>query len=207
MQSPAQNAIAHEPLLTVSNVSKTYGRYKAIQNVSFTLTGFKPCIIVGPNGCGKSTLLKIIAGLLTPEEGTVTFASEISTRRIGYTSHEPGLYAAMTVEENLVFFKQIVGEIQTIQTILDAWNITSLAHRYVGELSKGQLARVALARAWMGYPGLLVLDEPTAFLDSASITLFIQKIRELQNTPLLIASHDTERLRELDATIFSMGAQ
>lgn len=194
--------------MQIHNVSKSFGHYKALHQVSFSVKAAKPCIIVGPNGAGKSTLLKIIAGLLSPDEGSVTFDDSIKDKPIGYISHEPGLYSSMTVLENISLFRELLREKRTIKEVLDEWNIASLSTRTISELSKGQQARVGLARVCMAAPSLLVLDEPTAFLDADAVKLFIDKIQAIKDgATILIASHDIDRLKNLDATVFNLEAQ
>lgn len=191
--------------IAVSNVSKFFGRFPALKNIFLTVNADEPCVVMGPNGCGKSTLLRLIAGLISPDEGFIQLSPELQRARVGYASHEPGLYGPLSVRENIEFFRSILGERRRPIDILDEWSVGEVAEKPVSELSKGQQARVSIARACMGNPDILVLDEPTAFLDDATVDFFCDTMKELRKRSLIIiATHDAARIGTIGDKLVSL---
>jgi ABC-2 type transport system ATP-binding protein len=127
--------------------------------------------LLGPSGCGKSTLMRSIVGVQIVAAGRVTVLGEPAgsaglRRRVGYVTQSPSVYADLTVRENLVYFRRIVGApAEAVDAAIDAVSLGTHADRLAGSLSGGQRIRVSLAAALLGRPELLVLDEPTVGLD------------------------------------------
>lgn len=175
--------------LTFHNISKSYGSNLALQNFSATM---EPGIyaLLGPNGSGKTTLMNILTDNLRADTGHITFEAEgLETQdikklgvrfreRVGYMPQYPGMYANFTVEQFLWYMaalKDVEGELKRserksrvqseIVQILDAVELSDVAHKKISALSGGMKQRLALAQAILGDPDILVLDEPTAGLD------------------------------------------
>lgn len=177
--------------LAAVRISKRYGKLSILKDLSLEVPHGETLLLLGQNGSGKSTLLRILAGLLAPDSGSIsTSAFPIC----GYMSHDPSLYGNMTLTENLRFFSGISkgGE---LASSIDEWGLSRFQSSFPKDLSRGQLARAALARACLGSPDILLLDEPTAFLDGEGISLLTSAIKKRAgNKTTIIATHDLERI-------------
>ncbi|MEM1578514.1 MAG: ABC transporter ATP-binding protein [Archaeoglobaceae archaeon] len=155
-------------MIICEKISKRFGEKFALRNV--TLEFNKSLAVLGFNGAGKSTLAKIIAGILKPNSGRITvFGRDPSKfveirRKIGIVTHNPMLYRELTVKENLKFFAKVYG-VKNWDWVIDALGIEDKLNSMVSELSRGYLQRIAIARAFMIKPKLLILDEPFSALD------------------------------------------
>lgn len=197
-------------MLEVCQVSKDYGPFHAVSDVSFTASAGEIVGFLGPNGAGKTTTMRLITGYLPPTRGEVkvdglvvrTNALE-AKRRIGYLPEIPPVYPELTVKEYLDFcarLRRIPGK-QRREAVERACQRTALADvrkRVIGHLSKGYRQRVGIAQAILHDPQLLVLDEPTAGLDPRQILETRQLIRELSGNHTVILS--THILPEASAT-------
>ena len=173
---------------------RNYGERAALEDVSFTLPEGATLVAFGPNGAGKTTLLRVLATLLRPHAGVVAvFGMSIPQEawrvrgRIGLLGHEPLLYRELTPRENLRYHARLhgIGE-ERVEEQLDAVSMKSRADEPVRTLSRGMVQRVAVARATLHHPELLLLDEPYANLDPAAIDLV---------EPLIGAGGDPNRPR------------
>ncbi|GHV86782.1 multidrug ABC transporter ATP-binding protein [Spirochaetia bacterium] len=188
-------------MLTVQNVTKTYGSRKAVDNISFTLGDHGILGFLGPNGAGKSTTMNIIAGYSSSAAGTVTVnGHEIlddpigAKKNVGYLPERPPLYPDMTARAYLSFMfdlKKIgLPKKAHIDEICDAVGLGPVQGRIIKNLSKGYQQRVGLAQAMLGNPGLLILDEPTVGLDPVQILEIRSLIRELgKKSAVIFSSH------------------
>ncbi|MGC8675909.1 MAG: ABC transporter ATP-binding protein [Candidatus Micrarchaeia archaeon] len=170
-------------------------------------------VLIGPNGAGKSTLEKTIVGLYAPTSGSVRVfgknpASDAATRsKIGFVGENYALYDTMTAMANLVFFSKLYG-ISTDEAkeragaLLAEFGASEFAHRKIGELSRGTRQKIAVCRALMTEPKVLVLDEPTAFLDPGSAEVLREKLIGMKSTTVVYA---TQRLDELGRISGSVG--
>lgn len=172
--------------LTLTEGGLSRGGVPVLAGVNFTLSAGAALILRGPNGIGKTTLLRAIAGLQPLDFGQITGADET----IAYASHADGVKATLTVRENLTFWAQVFGQ-TSVDTAMQALNLTDLADRLAGNLSAGQKRRLGLARLLVTGRGIWVLDEPTISLDAASVTLFANLIRDhlASGGAALIATH------------------
>ncbi len=187
-------------MVEVSRLTKYYGDFCAIQNVSFTAQRGEILGLLGPNGAGKTTTMRIITGFMPATEGTVAVEgfdvfkeSHEVRRRIGYLPENPPLYNDMTVSSYLKFVGRIKGvsgkEIASaLDGVLEKCSLTEVAHRLVGHLSKGYRQRVGLAQALIHSPPVLILDEPTIGLDPKQIIEIRSLIRELSGDRTVILS-------------------
>ena len=201
-------------MIHVSNLTKYYGDYPAVQNVSFDVPAGKIVGFLGPNGAGKSTTMRILAGYLTATSGNATidgmdvFWDPVEARRrIGYMPENCPLYQEMRVSEYLRFRAGIKGlHGQKRRTRLDfvqqrCW-LTDVTRQIIGTLSKGYRQRVGLADALLTSPPVLILDEPTAGLDPTQIRSARTLIRELGKEHTILLS--THILPEVEMTCDSV---
>ena len=193
------------PLLTLTNIHYSYheltGETKALENISFTVNPGEFIAVVGPSGCGKSTLLSMIAGLIHPEEGTITLDGKSLTcakTRIGYMLQKDHLFEWRTILDNILLGLEIQKNVtketkEHALNLLTTYGLAEFADAKPSQLSGGMRQRAALIRTLVLEPDLLLLDEPFSALDyqtrlnvSADIGHII---RNSQKTALLI-THD-----------------
>ncbi len=176
--------------LEVEGLTRHYGEREALGDVSLSLAAGQTLVVFGPNGAGKTTLLRVLATLLRPHAGNVrVLGSSLPEEawavrgRVGMLGHEPLLYRELTARENLRFHARLhgVGE-ERVQELLDAVAMGTRANEPLRTLSRGMVQRVAVARAVLHDPELLLLDEPHSNLDPAAIELV---------APLIGAETDT----------------
>ena len=190
--------------LAVVDVARHYGRRKALSQVSFTCDAGEIVGLLGPNGAGKSTLLNILATLLAPSRGTIEYGDRTADRGgsevralIGMLGHDLFLYPELTARENLAFFARLYGVADVQGTVTAALTRAGLADRgddLVSGFSRGMRQRVALERALLHDPRLILLDEPFTGLDQASTAALVERLRERQGAGCLIvlATHDLD---------------
>ncbi|QQR91151.1 MAG: heme ABC exporter ATP-binding protein CcmA [Myxococcales bacterium] len=192
--------------LIADNISKRFGSTPVLRDLSFTLEPGTLTLMQGANGSGKSTLLKILALLSAPSSGQVRFSDEYRDlssirRRLGFLGHEPMLYPDLSGLENLSYFASLYDveqRDQRIEELTVALKLENFIHKSVRTYSRGQAQRIALARALVHRPALLLLDEPSTGLDSESslaCTDLIQQQVDAGTTVLLI-THDLNFLAE-----------
>jgi ABC-2 type transport system ATP-binding protein len=189
-------------MIHVQNLTKYYGDYPAVRDVSFSIPKGQIVGFLGPNGAGKSTTMRILAGYLAATSGSATiddidvFWNPVAARRrIGYMPENCPLYPEMRVREYLHFRAGIKGlhgpkRRQRIDYVLGRCWLTDVDRQLVGTLSKGYRQRVGLADALLADPAVLILDEPTSGLDPAQIRETRTLIRELgQEHTLILSTH------------------
>ena len=186
-------------MIEVQHLSKKYGPFTAVDDVSFRAESGEIMGFLGPNGAGKTTTMRIITGYMPATEGKASVAGfDVfdqpleAKRRTGYLPETPPLYPDMTVREYLRFVAKIKGVRGNIEDRVNAvlkktW-VADMANRHCGKLSKGYKQRVGLAQALIHEPEVLVLDEPTAGLDPKQIIETRQLIRELAGTHTIVLS-------------------
>lgn len=190
--------------LVVTDVARHYGRRKALSQISFTCEPGEIIGLLGPNGAGKSTLLNILATLLSPSVGRVQYGDHAGTEagasvraQIGMLGHDLFLYPELTARENLTFFAHLYGlkdVAEIVSAALDRANLIARADDYVGGFSRGMRQRVALERALLHGPRLILLDEPFTGLDQASTAALVARLQERQRAGCMIvlATHDLD---------------
>ncbi|MGN1183782.1 MAG: ABC transporter ATP-binding protein [Oliverpabstia sp.] len=189
-------------MIEVKNLVKRYGDYLAVDHLSFHVDKGQIYGFLGPNGAGKSTTMNIMTGYLASTEGEVLINGmnileepEKVKKCIGYLPEQPPLYFDMTVEEYLKFaadLKKIEKEKRKdqIEQVMEMTGITAVRERLIRNLSKGYKQRVGLAQAILGYPEILILDEPTVGLDPKQIIEIRELIRSLsKNHTIILSSH------------------
>ncbi|MBI1884236.1 MAG: heme ABC exporter ATP-binding protein CcmA [Chlamydiae bacterium] len=193
--SPAQ--------IETHQLSKYFGHFPALTNIEIQCLPGERVILLGPNGAGKTTLLKILALLMRPSHGSVSFEGEkvknplSIKKKIGYTGHIPHLYQDLTVEENLIFFAKLFElpkPVQIVSKTLDEFSLQDYQKKCVRILSKGMQQRVNLARVFLHQPVLLLLDEPFSNLDSEASHSLLEKLKNHSNQgrSLILATHQTD---------------
>jgi heme exporter protein A len=188
--------------IRLENVSKLYGEVPALREVSLRIAAGSTVALLGPNGAGKSTLLQVISGLTAPTAGTV-HAGNGSTTTMGVLTHKTMLYDRLTGRENLALHATLRGiERSRIETVLAQVDLPAAANRPVAEYSHGMRKRLALARALLHDPQLLILDEPFSGLDADSQARLWQLLAGSSTglstnlraaRTILFSSHDAER--------------
>lgn len=189
-------------MIEVNHLSKQYGQYKAVDDLSFQVKEGEILGFLGPNGAGKSTTMNILTGYISATDGTVKIDGfdilkepEQAKKRIGYLPEIPPLYMDMTVNEYLEFvaeLKKVSKEKrkQMIEEIKESVKITDVAQKMIKTLSKGYKQRVGLAQAMIGYPDVLILDEPTVGLDPKQIIEIRDVIQSLgKKHTIILSSH------------------
>ena len=197
-------------MIEVQNLTKVYGSKTAVDNVSFKIRNGRIYGLLGPNGAGKSTTMNIIAGCLSPTEGTVLVNGYDvcdqpieAKRQIGYLPEQPPLFTDMTPKEYLTFVAEAKGvsdelidrQVKEAMTLTD---ILSVKDRLIKNLSKGFRQRVGIAQAILGSPDIVILDEPTVGLDPQQLIEIRALIRKLGGKlTVIISSHILSEIAEL----------
>lgn len=184
-------------ILILQKISKRFGNTRVLEDLSWNFSHRKNYAIVGDNGAGKSTLLKIAAGLIMADSGGRQIGPGIS---VGYSDSRSLLYGALSIEENLRFFGALVGD-TALDATLEQWDLASIKFARVDTLSQGQIARVGIARAFLGNPPLVILDEPTSFLDTKTVNMLVEKIRARKVGAVITATHDTNFIDAIQSEI------
>jgi ABC-2 type transport system ATP-binding protein len=189
-------------MITVEHLTKCYGDFTAVNDLSFEIEEGHVYGFLGPNGAGKSTTMNIMTGCLSPTEGRVTIDGydileepDKAKRLIGYLPEQPPLYLNETPEEYLHFVGEAKGlkgeELKTqIEEVLEQTKITEMKNRRISALSKGYKQRVGIAQALLGNPKVIILDEPTVGLDPIQIIEIRDLIKQLgQKHTVILSSH------------------
>jgi sulfate transport system ATP-binding protein len=208
--------------IEVRNLSKTFGDFVALNNVSLDVPGGELVALLGPSGSGKTTLLRIIAGLEPADHGTILFHGENATdrpvreRQVGFVFQHYALFRHMSVFENVAFGLRVrprnvrpsEREIhETVMGLLSLVQLDVLAHRRPSELSGGQRQRVALARALAVKPKVLLLDEPFGALDAKvrkELRRWLRRLHEEVHVTSVFVTHDQEEALEVSDRVVIM---
>lgn len=190
--------------VAVRDVSRHYGRRRALARVSLDCRAGEVLGLLGPNGAGKSTLLAILATLLAPSTGEVLYgdrtakaAGPVLRARLGFLSHDLHLYPELTARENLQFFARLYGLDAVGERVTRALERAGLLERaddIVSGFSRGMRQRLALERTLLHDPRLLLLDEPFTGLDDASVAALVARLRELRQGSRItvVVTHDLD---------------
>jgi heme ABC exporter ATP-binding subunit CcmA len=198
----AHPAEAADPTLCarLDRVSRLFGAFAALRQVSVDLMPGRCYVVVGENGAGKSTLLRILAGLLRPSAGAASVFSGIEPQqaraRIGYMSHAPMLYDELSAIENLRYFAGLYRQRQCMQpdTALRAVGLDPALPRSIGRYSQGMRQRTSLARVLLPRPDLLLLDEPFSNMDAASARQMLNLLerQRTEGKTIILTTHQRE---------------
>ncbi len=194
---------ARDLLIAVNGLGKVFGLRPALRDVSFSVTRGTSLALLGPNGSGKTTLLRLLSGLSKPSSGTIiiggwTLPGEAAAVRgqLGVVSHLPLLYDDLTAEENLRFFGRLYNlEAPNIAGVLERVGLAKRSRELVRTFSRGMQQRLALARAMLHDPAVLLLDEPYTGLDVSGADMLDDLIREWKASgrTVIVSLHDLSR--------------
>jgi heme ABC exporter ATP-binding subunit CcmA len=200
-----------------TGLTVVYGRLPVLRDVDLEIAAGESVAVMGPNGAGKSTLLNCLVGAVRPAAGRVRWFGEASARcnfvrrQIGFLGQETGLYDELTATENLLFAGRMYGVSDVhdrVANLLADGNLRPQAHRPVGQLSQGMRQRVAILRALVHEPRLLVLDEPSANLDAQGRE-WLERLHARWRSAgraICFASHDAAQCRALADRIVHLDA-
>jgi ABC-type multidrug transport system ATPase subunit len=188
--------------LTLTDVSRHFGRRRALSRVSLSVTAGELVGLLGPNGAGKSTLIGIMATLVAPTSGDVRYEGERAVpgdavrHRIGLLAHDLYLYPELTARQNLTFFARLYGldAATAVPAALAAAGLSDRGEDEVSGFSRGMRQRLALERALLHAPKLLLLDEPFTGLDDRAVGIVSDRLRQLSaaGTMVILATHDLD---------------
>lgn len=197
-------------MIEVKNLVKTYGKNTVVDHLNFHIKKGQICGFLGPNGAGKSTTMNMITGYIAMSEGEVKINGhdifdepEEAKKCIGYLPELPPVYMDMTPYEYLMFVSELKGIARVkrkamVADVMEMAKITHMRDRLIKNLSKGYRQRVGLAQALIGYPEVLILDEPTVGLDPKQIIEMRQLIKELgKNHTVILSSHILSEISEV----------
>ncbi len=197
-----------QSFIEINNVSKTYGNYKALNNISIKVPRQSIYGLLGPNGAGKTTLIRMLNQITAPDEGEIIFDGEKLNRNhishIGYLPEERGLYKTMKVGEQAIYLAQLKGVSQReAEKRLKAWfkkfDILSWWDRKVEELSKGMQQKIQFIVTVIHNPKLLIFDEPFSGFDPINVNLLKKEILELRDkgATIIFSTHNMASVEEL----------
>lgn len=197
-------------LVTVERLTKTYGKFTAVHDVSFVVHAGEIAGLVGPNGAGKTTIIHMMLGLILPNGGSVRlFGKSLETdreqilQRLNFTSPYMAFPVRLTVFENLRVFAGIYNvrdPAAKINELLEQFGIGRLKKKPMSRLSSGEITRVGLCKAFLNNPELLLLDEPTAYLDPQAAVQVREVLLDLQKsrgTTILYTSHNMHEVERM----------
>jgi sulfate transport system ATP-binding protein len=208
--------------IQIRNVTKAFGNFTALDNVTLDVPSGELVALLGPSGCGKTSLLRIIAGLETPDNGSIHFHGEEATdrdvreRQVGFVFQHYALFRHMTVFENIAFGLRVrpkqtrpsEEEIRRrVHELLELVQLDWLADRYPPQLSGGQRQRIALARALAVEPKVLLLDEPFGALDAKvrkDLRRWLRRLHDELHITSVFVTHDQEEALEVADRIVVM---
>jgi ABC-2 type transport system ATP-binding protein len=195
-------------MLEVQQITKSFQRNLALDQVSLKVNEGEIFGLLGPNGAGKTTLIRVINRIIEPNEGTVRFKNELMTRRhletIGYLPEERGLYRSMTVERHALFLGQLRGltKKQTLQQLdfwLEKFQIAEWKKKRIEELSKGMAQKIQFICTVLHDPQLLILDEPFSGFDPINVELIMKELLVMKNEgkTIILSTHDMRSVEEI----------
>ncbi len=199
--------MAEAPLVRARAVERRYGERRVLRDVSFELPRGGALVVTGPNGAGKTTLLRLLVGLAVPSRGTIEIP--LDRARLGFVGHEPLVYRELTAVENLDLFGRLYRvpeRRERIGMLLERFGLWDARGERVSTFSRGMTQRLALCRALLHEPELLVLDEPHSALDTQGAALLDEELEALAGrSTLVVATHEPERLESLATARLALG--
>jgi ABC-2 type transport system ATP-binding protein len=204
------------PVLQVTSLTKRFGEFVAVNDVSFAIKPGEILGLLGPNGAGKTTTIHMLLGLITPTAGSIRmFGLDLATQRerilqqVNFSSTYISLPLALTVEENLWVVARLYGMsdiARRVDEVVKKLEMEEFRHKVTRKLSSGQMTRLTLAKAFLTEPKILFLDEPTASLDpdiAHKIRALLKEERRSSGLSILYTSHNMREMEEMsDRIIF-----
>jgi heme exporter protein A len=194
-------------MIHARGLERRYGGRPVVHGLDFDAAANAFVLVTGPNGSGKTTLLRLLAGLIAPTRGTLRVAVDRS--RVGYLAHEPLVYRELTAIENLDLYGRLYRvpeRRERIGMLLERFGLWDARNERASDYSRGMLQRLAVCRALLHDPELLVLDEPSSALDAQGVELLERELRELAGRrTLVVATHDPARLTALATGTLALG--
>jgi osmoprotectant transport system ATP-binding protein len=209
-------------MIEIIHITKTFGKLRAVDDISFTVKDGETVVFLGTSGSGKTTLLKMINRLIEPDGGEIRIDGrpirserpEYLRRKIGYVFQNNGLFPHYTIAENIAIVPRLMGwdkprTDRRIDTLMEELRLSPAQYRsaYPHELSGGQQQRVGIARALASDPPILLMDEPFGALDPitrASVRKDFKELDELRSKTIVLVTHDVQEAFELADRIFLM---
>lgn len=186
-------------MIVARGLGRSFGTKRVLRDLDLEVGPRDLLVVTGPNGSGKSTLLALCAGLLVPTAGELEVAVERS--RLGYLAHEPLVYRELSALENLDLYGRLYRVLERrerVGMLLERFGLWEVRHDRVAAYSRGMQQRLALCRALLHEPDLLLLDEPYAGLDEGGAELLDEELAALAGErTLVLATHDPERVAPL----------
>ncbi len=192
-----------EPAIVAQGIERRFGHFRVLRGLDLSVDRSAVLALFGPNGAGKTTLLRLLAGLSSPNRGTAHVlgtalpGNAALRRRIGVVAHDAFVYGDLTARENLEYYARLyrTGDHGRVDTMIAQVGLTSAADRTVRAFSRGMLQRLALARALLHAPELLLLDEPFTGLDPQGVEQLIALLRaeKARGTTMIVTTHDFDR--------------
>ena len=220
MTAPASEAATTTLCARLNQISKLFGSFAALRQVSLDLEPGRCYVLIGENGAGKSTLLRVLAGLLRPSFGTVKvfggLEPQTARARIGYMSHAPMLYDELTAQENLRYFASLYNPGRaslkrpslTPAEALRQVGLDPELTRTIGQYSQGMRQRTSLARVLLPVPELLLLDEPFSNMDIASARQMVELLAGFRqsNRTIVITTHQPDLAAPIADWVLALSA-
>jgi ABC-2 type transport system ATP-binding protein len=204
--------------LLVEHLSKRFGNFEVISDLSMEVSEGALFGFLGPNGAGKTTTMRMILDLIRPDSGKITWngvqVREVARRTFGYLPEERGLYPKMEVEAQLLFLARLSGlskpdALAAMQEWLERFQITANGHKKVEDLSKGNQQKVQFLAAILHNPTILIMDEPFSGLDPVNTTVLKEAFLELhrRGKTIIFSTHQLEQVEELceDMVLINQG--
>lgn len=203
-------------VLEVKNLTKKFGDFTAVDNISFSIEEGQAVGFLGPNGAGKTTTIQMLLGITTPTTGSIKYFGkdfekhkQYCLQRINFASAFNTLQGRISVWENLLVFAdlyQVKNSKEKIMKLIDYFNSESLLNKRYWDISAGQKTRINIIKALLNDPDILLLDEPTASLDPDVVDktmLLIEELKQSRNITLLYTSHNMDEITRIcDKVIF-----
>ena len=194
-------------MIRASAIEKRFGNRRVLRGVDVALPRNGFLVVTGPNGSGKTTLLRVLAGLVAPTRGTLEVDADRG--RLGFLAHEPLVYRELTALENLDLFGRlyrIPERRERIGMLLERFGLWDARNERVAAYSRGMSQRLALCRALLHDPDLLLLDEPYASLDEQGAALLDRELDELSGSrTLVVSTHDPARVDRFATGALGLG--
>jgi heme exporter protein A len=186
-------------VIRARGLERRYGSKRVLRGLDLDVERGGFVLVTGPNGSGKTTLLRLVAGLAAPTSGTLEV--EVERAELGFLGHEPLVYRELSALENLRLYARlyrVADGPEQIGMVLERFGLWDVRNERAGTYSRGMLQRLALCRALLHEPSLLLLDEPFSGLDAAGVELLERELDERRGrSTFLVATHDSARLRPL----------